>query len=79
MTKDDWFKIGAGPAVIVILFSMQAYGDQRWIMRAESKEAAVSEYEENIYLLKKNGVTPEEQEDIDFYNLQIQKLGGDPV
>ena len=79
MTRDDWIKIGAGPLGLVILFSMQAYGDNRWIMRAESKDTAISKYEEEIYLLKKNGVTPSEQEDIDFYNLQIQKLGGDPV
>lgn len=57
--------------------SALAVADERYMLRAESKEAIMSEYREKIYLLRRNGVTQEEQELIDFYNHEIEQLGGD--
>jgi len=57
-------------------FIATTLGDQRYLLVAESLQGKISDYQEKIYLLEKDGITPSEQEDIDFYNLQIKQLDG---
>lgn len=74
LTFKDILQASLIPIGVVLLFAMQAYGDQRWVMRAETFEAKIFEYQEKIFLLRKGGLTQEEKELIEFYEHQIQQL-----
>jgi hypothetical protein len=75
MTKDDWIKIGAIPAITIFLVAMQAYGDNRWITISSTLEAKLFEYQENIWLLERQDVLTEDDKDkLEFYKLKVLEL-----